>query len=157
MEEDRYSKVQESQKEEAALRTEEMRWQTEEESRSEEVSLLHQKQEGQWLKWQDALRRKAALEDEISQIDQSAKALQVMVQELRDHRDQASQFLRATALERQHAQPFKISLRHRALCRHHVRAAPILERKIAFPRPQARRARTPIFVSIRIFRLLCFL
>ncbi len=81
--------AEESQKEEAALRTEEMRWQNEEEARSEEVSLLHQKQEGHWLKWQDALRRKTALEDEISQIDQSAKALQVMVQELRDHRDQA--------------------------------------------------------------------
>jgi hypothetical protein len=81
--------AEESQKEEAALRTDEMRWQTEEQARSEEANRLHQKQEGHWLKWQEALRRKIALEDEISEIDQSAKALQVMLQELRDHRDQA--------------------------------------------------------------------
>jgi septal ring factor EnvC (AmiA/AmiB activator) len=78
-----------SQKEETALRTDEMRWQTEEQARSDEADRLHQKQEGQWLKWQEALRRKTALEDEISEIDQSAKALQVMLQELRNHRDQA--------------------------------------------------------------------
>ncbi len=81
--------AEQSQKEETALRTEEMGMQSEEEARSEEVGLLHQKQENHWLKWQEALRRKSALEDEISQIDQSAKALQVMLQELRDHRDQA--------------------------------------------------------------------
>ncbi len=79
----------ESQKEEAALRTDEMRWQTEEQARSEEADRLHQVQEVHWLKWQEALRRKTALEDEISEIDLSAKALQVMLQELRDHRDQA--------------------------------------------------------------------
>jgi len=78
-----------AQREEAALRTEEMHWQTEEQSRLEEADRLHQAQEAQWLKWQQALRRKTALEDEISQMDQSAKALQVMVQELHDHRDQA--------------------------------------------------------------------
>ncbi len=81
--------AEEAQKEETALRTDEMRWQNEEQTRSQEADRLHQKQESQWLKWQDAQQRKTALEDEISQIDQSAKALQVMLQELRDHRDQA--------------------------------------------------------------------
>ncbi len=78
-----------AQKEEAALRTEEMQYQNEEQARTQEADRLHQKQESQWLKWQEAQQKKTALEDEISEIDQSAKALQVMVQELRDHRDQA--------------------------------------------------------------------
>src|SRR5262249_28734650 len=77
------------QKEETALRTDEMRWQNEERARTDEADRLHQEQEDQWMKWQGALRRKNALEEEINQIDQSAKALQVMLQELRDHRDQA--------------------------------------------------------------------
>ena len=81
--------AEQSEKEEAALRGNEMRLQNEEAARSEEADHLREKQEAQWLKWQEALRRKAALEDEISEIDQSAKALQVMLQELRDHRDQA--------------------------------------------------------------------
>jgi septal ring factor EnvC (AmiA/AmiB activator) len=81
--------AEQAQKEEAVLRNDEMRWQGEEMARLQEAERLHQKQESQWLKWQDALRRKTALEDEISQIDLSAKALQVMLQELRDHRDQA--------------------------------------------------------------------
>jgi septal ring factor EnvC (AmiA/AmiB activator) len=81
--------AEEAQKEETVLRTDEMRFQNEEQSRSQDADRLHQKQESQWLKWQEAQQRKTALEDEISQIDQSAKALQVMVQELRDHRDQA--------------------------------------------------------------------
>src|SRR5437879_6185460 len=78
-----------SQKEEAALRTDEMRLQNEEQARSLEAGKIHHEQENQWLRWQEALRRKTALEDEISQIDQSAKALQVMLQELKEHRDQA--------------------------------------------------------------------
>ncbi len=78
-----------AEKEEARLRIDEMRFQTEEQTRTQEADRFHQKQESQWLKWQDAQHRKVALEDEISQIDQSAKALQVMLQELRDHRDQA--------------------------------------------------------------------
>jgi len=75
--------------EELVLRTEEMRWQTEEQARAEEADRLHQKQESQWLKWQEALRRKTALQDEIAEIDQSAKALQVMLMELQNHRDEA--------------------------------------------------------------------
>jgi septal ring factor EnvC (AmiA/AmiB activator) len=75
--------------EELVLRTEELHWQTEEQSRAEEADRLHQKQESQWLQWQEALRRKTALQDEIAEIDQSAKALQVMLQELQDHREQA--------------------------------------------------------------------
>jgi len=39
--------AEESQKDETALRTDEMRWQTEERARSEEADRLHQKQEGQ--------------------------------------------------------------------------------------------------------------
>src|SRR5439155_25076135 len=73
--------AQEAQAQETALRTEEMRWQTEEQSRSQESDRLHQKQEALWLKWQEAQRHKTALQEEISQIDQSAKALQVMLQE----------------------------------------------------------------------------
>jgi septal ring factor EnvC (AmiA/AmiB activator) len=79
----------EGRREELAMRTEEMRWQTEAQSRAEEADQLHQKQESEWLKWQEALRRKATLQDEIAEIDQSAKALQVMLQELQDHREQA--------------------------------------------------------------------
>jgi len=75
--------------EETSLRNEELRWQDEELARSHEADSLHQKQEAQWMKWQEALRRKTALQDEIGEIDQSAKALQVMLEELRDHRDQA--------------------------------------------------------------------
>jgi septal ring factor EnvC (AmiA/AmiB activator) len=81
--------AEEARREEASLRTEEMRWEKDEFARSQEADRLHQKQQSQWLKWQDALRRKTALQDEISQIDQSAKALQVMLDELCEHRDQA--------------------------------------------------------------------
>lgn len=79
----------EAQGEEALLRTDEMRYQTEEQTRAEEVTRLHQAQDVQWQKWQEAARRKTLIEDEIARIDQSAKALQVMLQEVRDHRDQA--------------------------------------------------------------------
>jgi murein hydrolase activator len=78
-----------AQKEEAALRTDEMHLQNEEHARALEAGKIHHEQENQWLRWQEALHRKTALEDEISQIDQSAKALQVMLEELKDHRDQA--------------------------------------------------------------------
>ena len=78
-----------SQHEETTLRTEEMRWQNEEQAHAQDAERLHHQQENHWLLWQEALRRKTVLEDEISQIDQSAKALQVMLQELKDHRDQA--------------------------------------------------------------------
>jgi septal ring factor EnvC (AmiA/AmiB activator) len=81
--------AQAAQKEEADLRSEEIHWQTEEMARSQDADRLHQKEEAEWLKWQEALRRKTAVEDDISQIDQSAKALQVMLDELRSHRDQA--------------------------------------------------------------------
>jgi septal ring factor EnvC (AmiA/AmiB activator) len=81
--------AEDAQKEELALRTEEMHWQTEEQTRSLEADRLRQNQEAQRLKWKSALDRKTALEDEISQIDQSAKALQVMLQDMREHRDQA--------------------------------------------------------------------
>jgi murein hydrolase activator len=78
-----------AQVEETALRTEEMKWQTEEQSRAQDVSRLHEAQQTQWQKWQDALRRKNAIEEEVGRIEQSAKALQVMLNELRDHRNQA--------------------------------------------------------------------
>jgi septal ring factor EnvC (AmiA/AmiB activator) len=82
-------RAEQAKEEEASLRTEEMRWEKDEMARAQEADGLHQKQQSQWLTWQDALRRKTALQDEISQIDQSAKALQVMLEEVRDHRDQA--------------------------------------------------------------------
>jgi septal ring factor EnvC (AmiA/AmiB activator) len=75
-------------RQEVTLRTDELRWRSEEELRAQEADRFHQQQESQWLKWQGALRKTTALQDEISQIDQSAKALQVMLQELRDHRDE---------------------------------------------------------------------
>src|SRR5207253_2774513 len=47
-----------AQKEEAALRTDEMHLQTEEQARITEADKLHQRQETQWLKWQEAQQRK---------------------------------------------------------------------------------------------------
>jgi murein hydrolase activator len=73
---------------ETSLRVEEMKWQTQERQQTAEVERLHERQQEQWLKWQEALRRKTSLEEERNQLEQSAQALRVMVQELRDHRDQ---------------------------------------------------------------------
>ncbi len=81
--------AQQSQEQEIALRTEEMQLQSNEQKHAQEAERLHEAQEAHWQKWQEALRRKTTLEDEIGRMDQSAKALQVMVQELRDHRNQA--------------------------------------------------------------------
>jgi septal ring factor EnvC (AmiA/AmiB activator) len=78
-----------AQKEETDLRVVEMRYQNVEESSTLEADRIHQRQEAGWLRWQEAEHKKTALEDEISQMDQSAKALQVMLQELKDHHDQA--------------------------------------------------------------------
>jgi len=76
-----------AQREETALRAEEMHWQTEEQRRAEELDGLHQKQQAQWMKWQEANQRLAALEEEKNQMEQSEQALRVMVQELHEHRD----------------------------------------------------------------------
>jgi septal ring factor EnvC (AmiA/AmiB activator) len=79
--------AQQAQVQETALRTEEMHWQTEEQHRNQDLDRLHQQQQAQWLKWQEATQRVAALEEEKDQMEQSAQALRVMVQELHEHRD----------------------------------------------------------------------
>ena len=79
--------AQDAQREETALRTEEMHWQTEERRHTEDLERLHQKQQAQWMKWQEANQRLAALEEEKNQMEQSEQALRVMVQELHEHRD----------------------------------------------------------------------
>lgn len=72
---------------ETALRTEEIRWQNEEQQRVADLDRLHDRQQALYQRWQEALRRRAALEEEKAQVEQSEKALQVMLQELREHRD----------------------------------------------------------------------
>lgn len=72
---------------EAKLRTEEMRWQSEEQSKTAELDKLRDRQQSLWSRWQEALRKRNALEEEKAQVEQSEKALQVMLQELRNHRD----------------------------------------------------------------------
>jgi len=79
----------EAQSQEARLRTRELEVREQEQQESAELDRLHQKQQAQWLKWQEANQRRLALEEEKSQMEQSAQALRVMVQELRDHRDHA--------------------------------------------------------------------
>lgn len=76
-----------AQRQETALRTEEMHWQMEEQRRTEDLDQLHRKQQVQWMKWQEASQRLAALEEEKNQMEQSEQALRVMVQELQEHRD----------------------------------------------------------------------
>jgi septal ring factor EnvC (AmiA/AmiB activator) len=75
---------------EAALRTKELQFQEREQQQSAELEQARQKQKAHWQKWQEANRRRAALEEEKTQMEQSAQALRVMVQELRDHRDHAA-------------------------------------------------------------------
>ena len=79
--------AQDAQRQETALRTEEMHWQTEEQRHTEDLDRLHEKQQAQWMKWQEANQRLAALEEEKNQMEQSEQALRVMVQELHEHRD----------------------------------------------------------------------
>jgi len=79
----------EAQIRETALRTEEMQLQTSESRQSAELDRLHEKQQAQWRRWQEANRRTEELRDEKAQMEQSAEALRVMVEELRDHRQHA--------------------------------------------------------------------
>jgi murein hydrolase activator len=74
---------------ELALRTDEMRFQDLEQKQSAELDKLHQKQQSQWSRWQEANRRRDALVEEKNQMEESAEALRVVVQELHDHRDHA--------------------------------------------------------------------
>lgn len=73
----------------AALRLEELRWQDEKQRQVAKLDRLRDKEQAQWARWQEALRRRSRLEEERNQMEQSAEALRVIVQELRDHRDRA--------------------------------------------------------------------
>ncbi len=73
---------------EVALRIKEMRLQNQEQTQTQALNRLHENQQSLWLRWQVALRRQAALEEERNEVEQSEQALKVMVQELRDHRNQ---------------------------------------------------------------------
>jgi septal ring factor EnvC (AmiA/AmiB activator) len=84
-----HDEAKKAQAEEAVLRTKQLQIQQQEQKQMAELEKLHQKQRSQWLRWQEANQRKAALEEEKNQMEQSAQALKVMVQELRDHRDHA--------------------------------------------------------------------
>ena len=82
-----------------ALEAMALRWQNEENSRRRDAAALKQTQADQWKRWQDAQRRQQLLQEEIAQAEQSAQALQVMLAQLKENRDQAqSQRHRATGL-----------------------------------------------------------
>jgi murein hydrolase activator len=78
-----------AEKEEFDLRSEELHWQSEETAKIREATRWRESQRAEWVNWQEALGRKTALEDEMSELDQSAKALQVLLQDVKDHREQA--------------------------------------------------------------------
>jgi septal ring factor EnvC (AmiA/AmiB activator) len=77
-----------AQEKEAALRMEELRWRNEELKQTLALDRHRQQQQTVWLRWQEAIQRRKALEDERAQLEQSAQALRVMLAELRDHRNQ---------------------------------------------------------------------
>lgn len=77
----------EARQQETALRTEEMRWQNEEQRRSADLERLRDQQQALWLRWQEANQKRLALEEEKNQLEESEQALRVMVNDLRDHRD----------------------------------------------------------------------
>jgi murein DD-endopeptidase MepM/ murein hydrolase activator NlpD len=83
--------------EEMAWREEENRWQNDEQKRSTELAQLRDQQQTTWLRWQTALRREQLLMEERNQLEQSEQALRVMLQELKDHRDQALALQRGTS------------------------------------------------------------
>ena len=74
---------------EAVLRSEELQSQSQLQQRMAEVDQWRQRQQGYWLKWQEAQRRRESLELEKEQTEQSEQALEVMLQDLRNHRDRA--------------------------------------------------------------------
>lgn len=73
--------------EEASLRLEELKWQGEHQRQIVEADQLRDKQQSFWSRWQEAIQKQARLKEERDQLEQSAQALRVMVQELRDHKE----------------------------------------------------------------------
>jgi septal ring factor EnvC (AmiA/AmiB activator) len=72
-----------------ALENMALHWQAEESKRSRDAAALKQTQADQWRRMQDAQRREQLLKEEVAQAEQSAQALQVMLAQLRETRDQA--------------------------------------------------------------------
>jgi|GEM_PF-2947795 septal ring factor EnvC (AmiA/AmiB activator) len=75
---------------ERALRQEESRWQGEQKSRRHELDQAQAEQESHWKRFKEAERRQRHLEEEKVQLEQSEKALRVMLKELYAHRDQTA-------------------------------------------------------------------
>jgi septal ring factor EnvC (AmiA/AmiB activator) len=73
---------------EASLRMEELRWQNEEQQQTLALDNFRHQQQTLWLHWQEAQQKRASLEEERVQLEQSAQALRVMVEELHQHRDE---------------------------------------------------------------------
>lgn len=64
-------------------------WQDEEVRRRRDADTLKATQEDQWKRWQQAQRREQLLREEVAQAEQSAQALQIMLSQLKESRDQA--------------------------------------------------------------------
>ena len=64
-------------------------WQIEEARRRREAEALKLTQTQEWKRWQEAERRQQLMKEEIAQAEQSAQALQVMLAQLKETRDQA--------------------------------------------------------------------
>jgi septal ring factor EnvC (AmiA/AmiB activator) len=80
--------AEQAQKQETALRIEEMRWQEEEQKQTLALDKYRHTQQSNWLRWQEAVQKRQTLEEERAQLEQSAQALRVMLAELHEHRDQ---------------------------------------------------------------------
>lgn len=78
--------------EEIILRDQEIQWQNREQRHAQALERLRHHQHSYWIQWQEACQRRARLEEEKNQLEQSAQALRVMLQELREHRDQTLAF-----------------------------------------------------------------
>jgi len=74
-------------RQETALRSDELHAQNDERLRVAELDKSRERQQAQWLRWQEAQRRMESLAEEKNQLEQSQQALQVMLQSLKDHRD----------------------------------------------------------------------
>jgi septal ring factor EnvC (AmiA/AmiB activator) len=72
---------------ETVLRLEEVRWQQEQQKRLVDLDRWRHMEQSLWARWQDALRKRARLQEERTQMEQSSEALRVMLQEIREHRD----------------------------------------------------------------------
>ncbi len=80
---------QEARRQEQRWRQEEAQWRRQEVRYRKASSDFQAEQHSHWSRWQQALKRKQHLEDERNQMEQSAQALRVILEELRTHRDQA--------------------------------------------------------------------